>query len=191
MDPKENKKAHLVETAAQLFYEQGYQATGVKQIIETAGIAKGTFYSHFKSKEDLGIAWLQSRHIFWTQWLESHVSETGMTPVDKIAALFSFLKEWMRKSDFRGCAFLNTMAETPDMSCTMRKEVRNHKRNLLEYISRLVREATPDETEENQKNNAQLIYLLFEAALIETQNFGDCWPIKTAKNQALKLLNSP
>lgn len=50
-----SKRDELIEIASKLFYQQGYQATGIKQIIDEAGIAKGTFYSHFKSKEELGL----------------------------------------------------------------------------------------------------------------------------------------
>ena len=56
------KREELIEIASRLFYEQGYGATGIKQVIEEAGIAKGTFYSHFRSKEDLGLEWLKLRH---------------------------------------------------------------------------------------------------------------------------------
>ena len=61
LNSKISKRDELVGIASDLFYEQGYGATGVKQIIDTAGIAKGTFYSHFTSKEELGLAWLKKR----------------------------------------------------------------------------------------------------------------------------------
>ena len=43
----------IVDTAARLFYEQGYNSTGINQIIAEAGIAKASLYAHFSSKEDL------------------------------------------------------------------------------------------------------------------------------------------
>lgn len=43
----------ILETAAQPFYRQGYQATSINQIIAEAGVAKGSFYAHFPSKDDL------------------------------------------------------------------------------------------------------------------------------------------
>ena len=56
--------AHIVKTAGTLFYKNGYNSTGVNEIIESAGIAKATLYNHFKSKEDICIAYLQERHTF-------------------------------------------------------------------------------------------------------------------------------
>ena len=78
---KQSKRDEIVEIASQLFYRQGYGATGIKQIIEEASIAKGTFYTHFKSKEDLGLEWLRSRHLQWNAWLDD-----ALKPVDESGA---------------------------------------------------------------------------------------------------------
>src|SRR3990170_8711751 len=43
----------IIDTALRLFYEQGYLATGINQIIAESQVAKATFYSHFSSKENL------------------------------------------------------------------------------------------------------------------------------------------
>ena len=49
----EVRRRELLETAQALFYEKGYENTSVADIIDTVGIAKGTFYHYFKSKEAL------------------------------------------------------------------------------------------------------------------------------------------
>ncbi|HYE09858.1 MAG TPA: TetR/AcrR family transcriptional regulator [Patescibacteria group bacterium] len=51
-DPKERKR-ELMDTAAQLFMKQGYEETSVNMIVEQLGVAKGTFYHYFKSKEQI------------------------------------------------------------------------------------------------------------------------------------------
>ena len=47
------RKAELVETAHELFFKNGYDATAVSDIVKTAGVAQGTFYWYFKSKEEI------------------------------------------------------------------------------------------------------------------------------------------
>src|SRR4051812_6995061 len=49
-------KDKLVETAAALIYRQGWNATGINQILTEAAVPKGSFYYYFESKEDLGVA---------------------------------------------------------------------------------------------------------------------------------------
>ena len=50
---KLNVRDRLLETAARLFYEKGYGATGINEVIKQAGICKASFYHHFKTKDDI------------------------------------------------------------------------------------------------------------------------------------------
>jgi AcrR family transcriptional regulator len=185
--PRKTKRDDLIEIASNLFYKQGYGATGIKQIIDTAGIAKGTFYSHFKSKEEVGLAWLRKRHTVWNAWLGAELGKSK-TPKGQILALFDFLESWMVESKFRGCAFLNTLAELPNPDNPMRKEIVAHKSGLHETIQDLATQHFSEKSRSfgNQKGTA--IFLLFEGALIETQNFRDHWPVKAARKEVMSLL---
>src|SRR4051794_30909027 len=49
-------RTRLLDAAMQLIREQGYAATTVDDICGAAGLTKGAFFHHFKSKEDLGVA---------------------------------------------------------------------------------------------------------------------------------------
>jgi AcrR family transcriptional regulator len=61
----EETRAHLIETAARAFAEQGYDATSVAEICLRAGVSKGAFYHHFDSKQDLFLDLLD----FWLRGL--------------------------------------------------------------------------------------------------------------------------
>lgn len=50
-----NNRQQLIETAADLFHRQGYQATGLEQLLAVSGVARSNFYYHFKSKRELAI----------------------------------------------------------------------------------------------------------------------------------------
>lgn len=50
---RKDKKILIVNSAINLFYERGYIDTKVEDITKDAGVAKGTFYTYFKSKDDL------------------------------------------------------------------------------------------------------------------------------------------
>ena len=59
----EETRTHILEAALKLFSKEGYDATGVAQICQAAGVSKGAFYHHFPSKHAVFMALLQS-------WLE-------------------------------------------------------------------------------------------------------------------------
>jgi len=54
--PPEERRAELMDAAQRLFLEHGVDATTVEQITMAAGVAKGTFYLHFSSKEAIRAA---------------------------------------------------------------------------------------------------------------------------------------
>ena len=58
-------RERLLDVAAPLFYERGFHAIGIDNIIDGVGVTKTTFYNPFESKDALELAWsLTSR------WLE-------------------------------------------------------------------------------------------------------------------------
>jgi AcrR family transcriptional regulator len=187
--PPKTKRDELVDIASSLFYEQGFGATGIKQIIDTVGIAKGTFYSHFTSKEEVGIAWLKRRHTIWNTWLDDYLDE-GRTAKTKILALFDFLENWMTQCEFRGCAFINTLAEVPDPESPMRVEIAAHKKELHELIQSLAMEHFVGRSSGFAKQKGSAIFLLFEGALVEAQNFRDVWPITASRKEVKTLLSA-
>jgi AcrR family transcriptional regulator len=88
-----------------LFYAQGIKSVGVDAIAAELGISKKTLYRHFPSKDDLVIGYLQGR-------FRPLPEASTKPPAEQILANL----EWIARSlasatDFRGCAFLNALAE--------------------------------------------------------------------------------
>ena len=134
----DNAPAQRVLAAADdLFYRQGYTATGVNQIIGEAGVARASFYQYFPSKEKLAVAYLQRRHQAWMERLHAFMArQAGAAhPVD---ALFDFLAEWLASVDYRGCAFLNMASETPALGSEVQTIIARHKAGLRAYVRDLV-----------------------------------------------------
>lgn len=57
---KEELRQRLYDTALALFASEGYEQTTVQQITERVGVAKGTFFNHFRSKEHVVKRWYDS-----------------------------------------------------------------------------------------------------------------------------------
>ena len=64
-------KNRIIETASLLFYKNGYNSTGINEIISEAGIAKATLYNHFKSKEELCLAYLRFKDKTFKEEIEA------------------------------------------------------------------------------------------------------------------------
>src|ERR1700754_3591162 len=93
----------IMQTADRLFYIQGYNLTGINQIIEEADISKPSLYNHFRSKNELLLAYLDKLYTDWFAGLDSF-SEKLASPLDKLIALFDYRIDRQINSQYGGCA---------------------------------------------------------------------------------------
>ncbi len=188
---KENpSKQKIIETASDLFYRQGYLATGINQIIAEAGISKNTFYYYFPSKDDLCLAYLQAQNKGWIESAKENIN-TQQTPYDRLLAPLDFLESFTLENNCRGCPFLNIATEITERNSEIRKEVISHKdgfRKILEELLAELKKSNPKYSKLDVPLLADTYYVLFEGAIVACQNYGDTWPIQTARMNLEKLL---
>ncbi|MBL0738015.1 TetR/AcrR family transcriptional regulator [Flavobacterium sp. GN10] len=153
-------KERILEKTFILFHKQGYNTTGINQIIEEAKVAKASFYQHFKSKEDLCVAFLNQRHFFWFEELQKFASKEEDTKL-KILASFDFLIYMNKKENYRGCSFLNILSEIQSDNIKILDVIQNHKADLRVYFNEIL----------NDNLLSDHVYLLFESCIIESQLF--------------------
>src|ERR1700754_224381 len=77
-------RERLVLAAADLFSEQGYDATTVAQIAERAGVTKSTFFRHFPDKRELLVAGQEALSRLMAEGIAEPPAEAG--PLDAVAA---------------------------------------------------------------------------------------------------------
>lgn len=183
-------RQRIIRTALDLFYRQGYLATGINQVIAEASVSKNTFYYYFPSKEDLCVAYLVERHKIWMAWLQEWLDKYE-APYERLMSVFAFLESWLKACDFRGCAFLNIASEVPDINNRIRKEVIAHKdelrtllRELLEDLKRCDRKFA----EINPKFLAEILYVIVEGIIGSCQIYGDISLIAAARQNFDRLL---
>jgi AcrR family transcriptional regulator len=100
---KPGMKDRILETADRLFYLRGIRAIGVDTIAAEIGISKRTLYNHFPSKDALIAAYLERRFVA--------PRRSEKPPAEQILATFDALERRFSAKDFRGCPFVNAVAE--------------------------------------------------------------------------------
>jgi len=178
----------ILDTATRLFYQQGYNATGINQIIDEADVSKAGLYQHFKSKEDLLIAYLE---IMFEQTM-TRFRQAASTKVDakeKISAIFDFLYQNTNSKHFRGCQFLNIAGEIPIENLRVYEIIRQQKNGIRALFAEILKPDSMGENEvEETEGLADSIYLLFDGAVMSCKVFGNSWPVMAAHKNILKLL---
>lgn len=179
---KENKtRKKILDTVEVLFYQQGYNSTGINQIISEAGIAKATLYQHFQTKDDLCVAYLENKQKSFFEGL-SNYTKSVKKPKEKILKSFDFIAESMQVKEYRGCDFLNIISEVGANNKKIFETAQHQKKMLRNYFENLYGSS------KDGNNTSDKIYILFEAAMAESQVQQNDWPIKLAKEMATQLL---
>jgi AcrR family transcriptional regulator len=110
---KPTMKERILETADRLFYLKGIRAIGVDTIAAEIGISKRTLYNHFPSKDALISAYLERRFV--------QPRPSDKSPVEQILGTFDSLERRFSAKDFRGCPFVNAVAEVGPESKSVRR----------------------------------------------------------------------
>ena len=159
-------KKRILEVASRLFYKQGYNSTGINQIIEEAAIARGSLYNHFPSKRDLLTAYIQDMEEFsFREW--DNLLDSVKDPKQKLLKLFDISMLRQTRSDFGGCAFVKIASEIPCDDLLAFDLVYHQKKATMIYIEKLLSEITVDTPKMiNKEMLANTLFLLLEGAMV-------------------------
>jgi AcrR family transcriptional regulator len=175
---KEVMQARILDTAGRLFYGQGIRAVGVDTIAAEIGISKRTLYNYFPSKDELILAYL-SRHL-----IEPRTSERPL--LEQILRYFDWLERWFAADTFRGCPFVNAVAELGDAAHPgTRMAVAYKERHRLWLRGALTQMNVVD-----PDTLATQVAILVEGAIIAALVRGDPGVARAAKAAARVLLTA-
>lgn len=179
----DSPRERILNVAMDLFYKQGFRATGINEVIEKSGVAKATFYNHFPSKDDLGLAYLKSIVEKEIASLDEDLSKTDGA-LDRFLLAIGWLKPWLDDTSYRGCAFLHTVAEIPDPKSPLRKQGKILYDNVRMRVNKLAGELIDSDFKKyghldvEQLTNAYMI--VFAGAIALSEIYHENWPVKHA-----------
>jgi AcrR family transcriptional regulator len=172
----------ILDAATSLFFEQGYQGTTIDDVIAHSGVSRPTLYTHFSTKEDLGVAYLQLRRHQDLNVIKNAIRQEK-TPEGRFLAIISHVGETLVESNYRGCGFLNVIAELHEENNPLVKEARHYIENLHEIIRDVVVElkASRKKYKDLDIDRVTDVYhLLVAGAITCSQECQDRWPVDRA-----------
>lgn len=172
-------RQRILETAGRLFYRQGYNSTGINQLIAEAGVAKASLYQHFKTKDDILKAYLAETSQAWFEQV-TRTTDAHSTTKEKVLALFDMLRDTLTNADFRGCNFQNAAVELAIDETDTRQFIQTHKSRMRQIFADLLISSGSDVADE--------VTLLFEGAMITSQLYQNREPLDTAYRIVNRLL---
>lgn len=141
-NPSISTRARILEAAGKLFYTEGLRAISMDAIAEAAGVTKRTLYYHFRSKDDLIAAWLETRDQPNLAAFQHWFGRADGDVADKVRAIFNNLARSARRHTWKGCGFLRTSVELVNLpGHPAIVAARAHKKRVEDWFCSVLREA--------------------------------------------------
>jgi AcrR family transcriptional regulator len=133
-------RQRILDTASALFYERGVRAVGVDLVVDESGVAKTSLYRHFRTKDDLIVAFLEREDAeFWAQWDEVSARHAG-DPLAELEAHMRWIGKRLARANFRGCPQINVAAEFAEPEHPSRAVSREHMQAMRKRLAELSRQ---------------------------------------------------
>ena len=133
-------RQRILDTASALFYARGVRAVGVDLVVEDSGVAKTSLYRHFRTKDDLIVAFLEREDLeFWGQWDDVAARHAG-DPAGEIDAHMRWIGKRLARANYRGCPQINVAAEFAEADHPSREVSTRHMLAMRERLAELARQ---------------------------------------------------
>ena len=136
-------KIRLIEAGAELIHHKGFHHTGLQEILQAAGVPKGSFYHYFDSKEDFGLAVIDHYDAQFALIAESILAGNPQEPaLDRLRQFLGAFREYFREHDFtRGCPVGNLAQELGDLNDVFRDRLDQSIRDMARPIEDILGQA--------------------------------------------------
>lgn len=181
-----NVREKVIQSACKLFYEDGFNKTGINAVISEAGVAKASLYGHFASKDKLAVIYLQQMASNFKEDLDLYLEP--LSDKKRVLGLFDHLLHYSDTPKFNGDWSHKIINEVGDSSPAISAEVRLQKASQQEYIQKILASSNLLKAKKVDKV-AKRIFLLYEMAISESYVLKATWPIKEAKEMVKDLLS--
>jgi len=169
---KSTAKQKIVAAALDRMLAQGYTATTVDQICETAGVSKGSFYHFFKTKEDIALAALDKFYVDGMAHLMSGEYVTYEDPIERALGLIDFTAAVAPGHWRRGCllaCFANEMSNT---DTRLREQVAKLFRDTEKSVATVLAPLA-EQTGQTPEDLARQYTAVVQGAIVLSRAYGD------------------
>ncbi|MFC7880861.1 TetR/AcrR family transcriptional regulator [Streptomyces sp. NPDC057376] len=159
-------RERILDAAEELFQSEGIRRVGVQAIAEKAETTKMAIYRHFETKDALVAEWLRIVAAEYRAAFDRVAAEHPGRPREQILGLARFIAEGLPAISYRGCPFINSLAELPDRSHPARQVIEEHKADQTRRMTGMCADAGLPDPEQTA---AEITFVL-EGAQVSTQN---------------------
>ncbi|MEN8196272.1 MAG: TetR family transcriptional regulator C-terminal domain-containing protein [Pseudomonadota bacterium] len=115
---------NIVQTGARIIMAKGYNHAGLQEVLKEAGVPKGSFYHFFRSKEEFGLAVVESYINDFAGFMEAHLGNREIAPLARLRGFFEGVTAMFEADGcWGGCMVGNLGQELADQNEVFRKRM--------------------------------------------------------------------
>ncbi len=180
-------KKDILQTGLELMFLNGYHATGIKEITDSIGIPKGSFYNHFKSKEQFGLEVLEQYCKNGVKLHEEMLLKSERSAIERLENMYSqMIEKYKNELGCKlGCLMSNFSAELSDVNEQFAALLEHQFKQIENIIAQCLQEARDTKeinTESNPSQLAAFILNSWHGALIRMKSSADIKPLDDFKH---------
>ncbi|MGD9134472.1 MAG: TetR family transcriptional regulator C-terminal domain-containing protein [Desulfobacterales bacterium] len=177
-----NTRDRIIETGAEIIHLKGFNHTGIQEILNAAGVPKGSFYNYFKSKDDFGLQIIDYFSAHFQQIAKKSLEDTRISPLSRIYTFLTAFMEYFESQNYAGgCPIGNLAQEMGGLSPAFRKKLSEAMDMMIDTYSQVLSAAQNDGKimkSLNIKDTARFIIASWHGAVIQMKLTRSLDPLK-------------
>lgn len=159
--PKQIKIEKLLDHGVNLLTQKGYHGVGLKEILDTVKIPKGSFYNYFNSKEHFAVEVIGHYIAPFIQQLSTHLQNPELDALTAIKFYFNELISELENNGFDGgCLLGNLMGELGESKGVVREALQKAVHEYRDLLQSGLTQAQQEGTVRIDKSASEMADLL-------------------------------
>lgn len=179
--PTHSTKQRLLDAGQSMLLRHGYHDLGIQAILASTGIPKGSFYHHFRDKEDFGLQvidqYMQQVHA----GLDACLGDATRPPLERVRHFFDTIQESYRTEGYMGCLLGGLGQELSGVSEVFRQRIEACFVAIQERLAACLEEARQQGALHGEADTTRMASLLvdcWEGAALRSKLRGDAGPLR-------------
>ncbi len=188
--PREFDEDEVLAEIMALFWKQGYEATGLSDIMKATGLQKGSLYKAYGSKRAMYVCSLEHYEREVVDAGVMSLTSNAESPRDR---LYNFLSAPIQAvwggNDRRGCFLCNASTDDAAMDQDARRLIDRGYKKLEKALVVPIAELHPDQPETRVRQTAQLLLTLYSGLRVMSRTAKDKSRLEGARDAAIQIVD--
>jgi len=180
MQMTHSTKQRLLDVGWPMLLEHGYHDLGIQALLAATGTPKGSFYHHFKDKEDFALQVIDQYMRHAHAALDVCLEDTDRPPLERVRRFFELTQKNYRKEGYMGCLLGGLGQELSGVSEVFRRKIEECFSEIAERIAVCLEKARKGgdiPADSNPRRMASLLVDCWEGAALRSRLRGNAAPL--------------